>query len=181
MLEAAGVSFETVDAPLDEEEAKRRLGALEAAELAGALAEAKAQSVTAGSADLVLGSDQTLEREGGTMLSKPGSREEAFEQLRSLSGRTHRLHSAAAIIEAGEIVWRHTETVSLGFRPLSDEFLNRYLDEEYDAIRWSVGGYRIEGPGAQLVERIEGSHFAILGMPLLPLLAFLRERKLLVS
>ena len=181
MLESAGVKFEIVDAPLDEEEAKQRFGALEAAELAGALAVAKAQSVTAGRADLVLGSDQTLEREDGTMLSKPGSREEAFEQLRSLSGRTHRLHSAAAIVEAGEIVWRHTETVSLGVRPLSDEFLNRYLDDEYDAIRWSVGGYRIEGPGVQLFERIEGSHFAILGMPLLPLLACLRERHLLAS
>jgi septum formation protein len=181
MLEAAGVPFETVDAPLDEEEAKRRLGVLGAADLAGALAEAKARSVRAGSAALVLGSDQTLERGDGTMLSKPSSREEAIQQLRSLSGRTHRLHSAAALVEGGNVVWRATETAALTVRPLSDLFVNQYLDEEYDAIRWSVGGYRIEGPGVQLFERIEGSHFAILGMPLLPLLSFLRERRLLVS
>jgi septum formation protein len=73
------------------------------------------------------------------------------------------------------------ETVQLSVRPLSDDFISQYLDEEYEAIRWSVGGYRIEGLGAQLFDRIEGSHFAILGMPLLPLLAFLRERGVIPS
>jgi septum formation protein len=96
--------------------------------------------------------------------------------LRSLSGRTHRLHSAAAIAERSHIVWRCTETVELDVRPLSDEFLHSYLDAEYEQIRWSVGGYRIEGRGAQLFDRIDGSHFAILGLPLLPLLDYLRER-----
>jgi septum formation protein len=135
--------------------------------------------VTADAPDLILGSDQTLERDDGTTLSKPGSREEAFEQLCSLSGRSHRLHSAAAIVEAGETVWSATESVSLSVRPLSDAFLRHYLHLEYEAIRWSVGGYRIEGPGVQLFERIEGSHFAILGMPLLPWLSYLRARGLL--
>jgi septum formation protein len=181
MLEAAGVPFEAVEAPLDEEEAKRQLGYLPPAHLASALAEAKAGSVGAGADDLVLGSDQTLERDDGTMLSKAESREEAFEQLRSLSGRTHRLHSAAALVERTQVAWRATESVSLTVRPLSDEFLHQYLEQEYEAVRWSVGGYRIEGLGAQLFERIEGSHFAILGMPLLPLLGYLRERRLLAS
>jgi septum formation protein len=176
MLEAAGVPFEAVEAPLDEEEAKRRFAGLGAADLAAALAEAKARSVTADATALVLGSDQTLERDDGRMLSKPKSREDALEQLRSLSGRTHRLHSAASIVEGGEAVWTAIESVTLAVRPLSDAFLRRYLDLEYEAIRWSVGGYRIEGPGVQLFDRIEGSHFAILGMPLLPLLAYLRER-----
>jgi septum formation protein len=179
MLAAAGVPFEIADAPLSEEEAKQRLGAMSAPDLAAALAREKALSVSARTSELVLGSDQTLERDDGTMLSKPASRDEAFEQLRSLSARTHRLHSAAAIVEGGETVWRALESVALDMRLLSDKFLHRYLDEEYEAIRWSVGGYRIEGPGVQLFERIVGSHFAILGMPLLPLLAYLRQRELL--
>jgi septum formation protein len=181
MLEAAAVPFETVAAPFDEEATKQRLGALGAADLAEALAEAKARSIKAEASDLILGSDQTLERQDGTLLGKPGSREEALVQLQSLSGRTHRLHSAAAIVEAGEVAWRATETAALTVRPLSDDFLSRYLDCEYEAIRWSVGGYRIEGPGAQLFEHIDGSHFAILGMPLLPLLSYLRRRGLLAS
>jgi septum formation protein len=176
MLVAAGVPFEPVDADFDETAAKADFRALDAAELAGALAEAKARSVAADAGDLVLGSDQTLERDDGTRLGKPASREEAFAQLRSLSGRTHRLHSAAAIVEQGRPVWRNTESVALTMRPLSDRFLESYLDGEYEAIRWSVGGYRIEGPGVQLFDRIEGSHFAILGLPLLPLLGYLRER-----
>jgi septum formation protein len=129
----------------------------------------------------VLGSDQTLERADGTMLSKPGSRAEAKAQLRSLAGSVHRLHAAAVIAEGGKTVWWSCETVQLAVRPLSDAFLETYLDEEYEKIRWSVGGYRIEGPGVQLFERIEGSHFAILGMPLVPLLAYLRERGMMVS
>ena len=181
MLQEAGVPFEIANAPLHEEQAKQRLGALSAADLAAALAREKAFSASAAASDLVLGSDQTLERHDGTMLSKPSSRDEAFQQLRSLSGRTHRLHSAAAVAEGGDVVWQASESVTLTVRPLSDEFLHRYLEAEYEAIRWSVGGYRIEGPGAQMFERIEGSHFAILGMPLLPLLAYLRQRRLLPS
>jgi len=181
MLQTAGVPFQTVEAPLDEEQAKERLAGLGATELAAALAVAKAASVDAGAPDLVLGSDQTLEFDDGTMLNKPASREQAFEQLRLLSGRVHRLHSAAAIVENNKTVWQQTETVTLTVRPLPDEFLQLYLDLEYEAIRWSVGGYRIEGLGVQLFERIEGSHFAVLGMPLLPLLGYLRQRGVLGS
>jgi septum formation protein len=183
MLEAAGVSFEAVEAPLDEEVAKADLRArgANAADLAIGLAEEKARSVAAGLGVLVLGSDQTLERHDGTSPDKPASLEEAREQLASLSGRTHRLHSAAVIIEDGKAVWWKTEHVELKMRPLGEAFLDDYLAREFDAIRWSVGGYRIEGPGVQLFDRIHGSHFAILGLPLLPLLAYLRERGVLLS
>ena len=107
-----------------------------------------------------------------------GALQLAFEQLRGLSGRIHFLHSAAVVVERGERAWGHTESVVLRVRELSDAFLESYLDREFEAIRWSVGGYRIEGPGVQLFEEIDGSHFAILGLPLLPLLAFLRARGL---
>ncbi len=183
MLEAAGVSFETVEAELDEGAAKAGLwsAGFDARGVAEELAQLKALSAEAGEGDLVLGSDQTLERDDGTLLGKPASREEARGQLLSLAGATHRLHSAAVIVERGEAVWWGSETVALTMRPLGAAFVDSYLDREWEHIRWSVGGYRIEGPGAQLFERVEGSHFAVLGMPLLPLLAFLRERGLLPS
>ncbi|HEY0043135.1 MAG TPA: Maf family protein [Allosphingosinicella sp.] len=182
MLEAAGVPFESVAAELEEDSAKSGLEAagFDPRGIAEELAQLKALSVPASAGDLVLGSDQTLEREDGSMLSKPRSRGDARDQLRSLAGRTHRLHAAAVIAQGGQGVWWHSQTVSLTMRAFSDDFLESYLDAEYDQIRWSVGGYRIEGPGAQLFERIEGDHFAILGMPLLPLLAYLRERGILV-
>ncbi len=183
MLEAAGVKFEAAEPELDEAAAKAGLvgAGFDPRSVAEELAQLKALSVPAGPGDLVLGSDQVLERENGEMLGKPESREEALAQLRGLSGRTHALHSAAVIAENGEGIWWHSETVKMTMRPLSEAFLAAYLDREYEQIRWSVGGYRIEGVGAQLFERIEGSHFAVLGMPLLPLLAYLRERGLLAS
>lgn len=181
MLEAAGVAFELADSDADEEAAKEGLRHLDAGATALFLAELKALGATGEAGALVIGSDQTLEREDGSMIGKAASRAEAMEQLRSLSGATHRLYSAAVVAEAGRQVWRHVESVSLTMRPLSDAFLLDYLDREYEAIRWSVGGYQIEGLGAQLFDRIEGSHFAILGLPLLPLLRYLREREVLGS
>ena len=177
MLADAGVPFETVDASFEEEEAKAGLIAsgFEPRDLAEMLAELKAKAAPAAADDLVLGADQVLELDDGTMLSKPGSREEAAAQLRRMSGTAHWLHSAAVVVQGGERLWGETESVTLAVRPLGDDFIAAYLDAEYEAIRWSVGGYRIEGPGAQLFEAIEGGHFAILGLPLLPLLAFLRE------
>jgi septum formation protein len=182
MLEAAGVAFEPVAAPLDEEEAKAGLAAagFEARDMAEMLAEMKAKSVAGGDA-LVIGADQILELDDGTILSKPESREGALAQLRSLGGRTHRLHSAAVVAEHGARIWGETESVTLNVRPLGEAFLQAYLDREYEDVRWNVGSYRVEGMGAQLFERIEGSHFAVLGLPLLPLLAFLRTRGLLQS
>jgi septum formation protein len=181
MLEAAGVPFTAAEAEFDEESAKAKLrtGSLGAAELALALAEAKALAVDAGPELLVLGSDQVLEREDGSMLDKAGSRAELADQLRSLRGRPHRLHSAAVAVAAEKPIWRAAETAMLHMRHFSDAFLESYLGREYDEVRWSVGGYHAEGRGAQLFERIEGSHFAVLGLPLLPLLEFLRERGIL--
>ena len=181
ILEAAGVPFETVPAGLVEEDAKKGLKAagFEPRDLAEMLAEMKAKSAPADADALVLGADQVLERHDGTTMSKPASRDEATEQLRALSGRSHYLHAAAVVAEGGERVWGHTETAVLRMRRLSAGFIRDYLDREYEAVRWNVGGYRIEGEGAQLFDEVEGSHFAILGLPLLPLLGFLRERGLM--
>jgi septum formation protein len=183
MLEAAGVPFEAVEAELDEAAAKGGLEAagFDARGIAEELAQLKALSVEAPRDALVLGSDQTLELDDGAMLSKPESRAEALDQLHALSGRTHFLHSAAVVAEEGEAIWWHSETVEMTMRRLGPAFLEDYLDREYENVRWSVGGYRIEGLGAQLFERVEGSHFSILGLPLLPLLGYLRERGLLKS
>jgi septum formation protein len=180
MLDAAGVIYEAVEAELDEAAAKSGLigAGFEARDVAEELGRLKAMSAGAAAGDLVLGSDQVLETAEGDLLSKPQSRDHAFEQLCELRGKTHRLHSAAVIVEAGASVWSASETATMTMRPFSDAFLSDYLDREFEQIRWSVGGYRIEGLGIQLFERIEGSHFAILGMPLLPLLAYLRERGL---
>jgi septum formation protein len=181
MLEAAGVAFEPVEAELDEEAAKAGLqgAGFDAIGVAEELAQLKALSVEAGDDALVLGCDQVLEREDGTILNKPGSKDELRAQLQGLAGATHRLHSAAVICERGEAVWWGLETAILTMRPLGDAFLDSYLEREWEHVRWNVGGYRIEGPGVQLFDRIEGSHFAILGLPLLPLLAYLRERGLM--
>jgi len=183
MLIAAGVTFDTVSAPLDEEEAKAGLAAagFEPRDMAEMLAELKAKSVAAEPGTLVIGADQVLELDDGTMLSKAASREEALAQLRLMSGGTHYLHSAAVVAEGGERIWGDTETVAMDVRRLSEDFLQAYLDAEYEAVRFNVGCYRIEGMGAQLFEEITGSHFAILGLPLLPLLDYLRDRGALQS
>lgn len=178
MLEAAGIAVQLADAAMNEEQVKADLVAQGASPLtvAKGLADAKGLSVAAPPEALVLGADQTLELDDGRMLSKPRSREDAAEQLQVMAGRTHQLHSAAALAQNGQVVWRGAESVRMTVRPLSARFIGRYLEAEYEAIRWSVGGYRIEGVGVQLFDRVEGSHFAILGLPLLPLLAALRER-----
>jgi septum formation protein len=183
MLEAAGVPFTPVDAPFDEERAKTGLSASGsgARNLALELARLKAGAAEASPGALVLGADQVLELGTGAILSKPASRDEAREQLRAMAGRTHWLHSAAAIAEGGRPAWSALESVAMTMRPLTDGFIESYLDREYEAVRWNVGGYRIEGEGVQLFDKIEGSHFAILGLPLLPLLAYLRERGVLAG
>jgi septum formation protein len=183
MLEAAGVDFECAEAALDEAAAKAGLvgAGFDPRSVAEELAQLKALSVAAVGGDLVLGADQVLEREDGVLLAKPESRAEALDQLRGLSGASHFLHSSAVICEDGEARWWASESARLTMRPLGEAFLQTYLDREYEAIRWSVGGYRIEGPGVQLFDKVEGSHFAILGLPLLPLLAYLRERGLLAA
>lgn len=183
MLEAAGVKFEARPALVDEEAKKAALkgDGLAAHSIAKALAELKALSIQDVAGKLVIGSDQTLEFGDYGMLDKPRSRDEAFAQIKLLSGKSHFLHSAVSVAESGKIVWRHMDTARLTMRALSDRFIGDYLDLEYEAVRDSVGGYRIEGRGAQLFDWTEGSHFTILGMPLLPLLKYLRERGVLSS
>lgn len=182
MLADAGVPFEAVGSDVDEDALKaglRRQG-MTASGMALALAKAKAAGARA-SDGLVLGCDQMLELDDGMTLDKPRSSDDLLGQLERLSGQTHILHSAAVAVRVGETVWEAVETVEMKMRPLSAAFLADYVAREYDAVRWNVGGYRIEGLGAQLFERIQGSHFAILGLPLVPLLSFLRDEGLLAS
>ncbi len=190
MLAAAEIPFETQGAAIDEEAVRASLRAqgLGARDLADALAELKARRVSARRpGDLVLGCDQTLALDDGRMFDKPGDKpgdgpgDVLADQLRALSGRTHRLFSAIVACEQGAPVWRHIETVRLTMRPLSEDFIAGYVARERAAVAGCVGGYRIEGMGAQLFTSIEGSHFAILGLPFLPLLDWLRVRRLLPS
>jgi septum formation protein len=184
LLEAAGVPFEALSPGVDEEAAKDALRAdgLNARQLADALAELKALRVSRRvPGGLVLGCDQTLSLEDGTMIDKAQDRADATRILKLLSGKAHHLHSAAVIALNGEPIWRHIERVKMTVRPLSDAFIAAYLDGDWEQLRWCVGCYRIEGPGAQLFAKVEGSQFAIQGLPLLPLLDFLRVRGVLAA
>ena len=182
MLSAAGVPFEALSPGVDEEAAKEALRAdgLDARALADALAELKALRVSRRvPGGLVLGCDQTLSLDEGMMIDKAVDRADAERILKLLSGRVHYLHSAAVIALNGEPIWRHVERVRMTVRPLSDAFIANYLDKEWEQCRWCVGNYRIEGPGVQLFAKVEGSQFAVQGLPLLPLLDFLRIRGVL--
>jgi len=182
LLADAAVPFETVDAGIDEDAIKAGLDAegLGARDLADALAEWKAKRPSMRHpTDLVLGCDQTLELSDGSRVDKVETRAEAAALLASMSGQAHKLHSAAVIAQGGEPVWRQIESVTLQMRPLSLAFIDHYLDLDWENCRWCVGCYRIEGPGAQLFARITGSLFAVQGLPLLPLLDYLRVRSIL--
>lgn len=184
MLSAAGVPHEALAPGVDEDSAKAGLKAegIDARGLADALAELKALKLSRRHpTDFVLGADQTLLLDDGRMFDKPENREDAAAQLRALRGARHRLISAAVICEGGSPVWRHIEIAALTMRSFSDGFIETYLDGEWPAISGCVGGYRFEGLGAQLFSKIEGSYFAILGLPLLPLLDYLRTRGVLAS
>ena len=184
MLESAGVPFEAMSPGVDEDTAKASLRAegLKARDMADALAELKALKLSGKDPQaLVLGCDSIVELQDGRMLDKAESRNEAAEHLRLLSNRRHYLHSAAVIAEGGRAVWRFVDRVTMHVRALSEAFIADYLDREWDQARWCVGVYRVEGPGAQLFTRIEGSHFTVIGLPLLPVLDYLRTREVLTS
>jgi septum formation protein len=184
MLEAAGIPHKAIRPLIDEAATKMALSGrnLSAAELAAALALEKANSVSdMPMPGLILGCDQILECHDGTRLDKAETLGELIDQLRHLSGKSHRLHSAAVIVEDHLPVWRATESARMTMRHLSGAFIADYVAREGEALLSCVGGYRIEGLGAQLFSAVEGSHFAIRGLPLLPLLDFLRSRGVMAA
>ncbi len=181
MLENAGVTFEVRVAGVDEEAIKAASGDLDAAALAVRLAEAKALAVSRDDETAwVLGSDQTLAFDGG-LVSKAGSLQTARERLRAMRGRTHQLHSGAALAVKGEIVWSGVDTVEMRMREFSDAFLDAYLAAEGEALLSCVGAYRLEGVGSQLFEAVDGDYFTVLGLPLWPVLAELRRAGVIAS
>ncbi|MEK7820258.1 MAG: Maf family nucleotide pyrophosphatase [Pseudomonadota bacterium] len=178
ILERAGVPFVAEASGLDEDEWKARLAERPVEEVAEALAEAKAMRVCARHPGaLVLGADQILDCDGARF-DKPADKAAAARQLRLLRGRRHRLVNGLVLARNGHAVWRHREIATLWMRDFSDAFLERYLAEAGPEVLESVGAYRLEGPGAQLFERIEGDFFAVLGLPLLALLGALRREGL---
>jgi septum formation protein len=179
ILAAAGVPIESRPAPIDERAIEARSHVHEAGEVARVLAGAKAHTVAAQMpARVVLGADQTLTLDG-RRFSKPTDRDAAREQLLALRGKTHRLHSALTVVRDGAVLFEHSDTAELTMRDFSDRFLESYLDSVGDSAFASVGGYQIESAGIQLFERIAGDYFTILGLPLLPLLQFLRQAGLM--
>lgn len=180
LLDQAGLQYEAMTAEIDEP-------AVEAAhkgqdfELALALAEAKAAKISELNPDSwVVGGDSIVSIEG-RRFRKPSSREEAAEHLRFFSGRAMRLVSAVALARRGAVEWNHISDAVLHVRLLSDKFIEQYLDAEWPAVAYCVGVFRMEGRGVTLFDQVEGDHFTILGMPLLPLLGALRDRGLMPS
>jgi septum formation protein len=175
IIEAAGIPLEIVSADIDERGVEARAGPLGASDAAVLLAREKAR---VGGARIkgrfVVGADQTLAL-GRARFTKPFDRDTAREQLHALSGRTHELQSAVALARDGRVVFSHVDTARLTMRPLSERFLDAYLDAAGTSVTASVGGYQLEGLGCHLFEKVEGDHFTILGLPLFALLAFLRR------
>lgn len=183
MLDAAGAEYRALPARIDEDSVKAAMldQGHGARQIADALAELKAIKVSGSEPRaLVLGSDSVVSV-GERLFDKPVSRDDAADHLRFFSGQMMELHSAAVIAEGGAPVWRHVEKATLNVRPLSESFIQSYLDEEWPAISGCVGCFRIEGPGVQLFSRISGDHFTVLGMPLLPVLGYLRTRGVMAS
>jgi septum formation protein len=181
MLRNAGVDFTVDAAKVDEEVLKNALIAdnVPPRDIADALAELKARAVSyLHPGSLILGADQILVQDG-KIFSKAKSRDEAATTLKALSGNSHELISAAAIYLDGQAIWRGLETAKLTVRPLSDEFIETYLDQMGGRALMSVGCYQIEGLGAQLFTRVEGGMFAVLGLPLFGVLDFLRRHSMM--
>ena len=175
MLDAAGVAYETIPAEIDERALEAGLPGHAPGRVAEALAQAKAQAVALAHPDRrVLGSD-SLVAVDGRRFDKPASREHAGEHLRFFSGRMMELHSAAALARGGSVIWSHAQVARLKVRTLTEDFIENYLSHEWPAVAGCVGVFRIEACGVQLFETIDGDHFTVLGMPLLPVLAALRR------
>ncbi len=177
MLRGAGLTFEIDPADVDERALRDHLVADGASisDIAGALAEFKAATVARRHPDaLVIGADQLLVL-GHEIFEKSSSTRSARETLQRLRGKTHELVSAVALVQGDNLLWAHTDEARLTMRAFSDAYLEDYLERDDSGLTESVGAYRLEGPGAQLFERIEGDYFTVLGLPLLPLLDVLRQ------
>ncbi len=179
MLSDAGVPFVVQVADVDEDALKTP--GVDPVELAVELARAKALAVSRHDADAwVLGADQTLAFDGG-LVSKAAALDAARERLSAMRGRTHQLHSGAALARNGQVVWSGVDTVEMKMRDFSDAFLDAYLAAEGEGLLSCVGSYRLEGLGAQLFEAVEGDYFTVLGLPLWPVLAELRRAGVIAS
>src|SRR6185369_873440 len=179
LLAAAGLRFEVRPASIDERAVEKEAGAADATAAAVLLARAKALHVAAQRpGQMVLGADQTLAL-GERRFSKPVDRAAAAEQLRALRGKVHQLHSALALARDGAVLFDCVDTARLTMREVSDRFLEEYLDVAGHTALQSVGGYQLEGLGVHLFDKIEGDYFTILGLPLMPLLAHLRQAGLI--
>ncbi len=180
ILRSVGIPFEAISPDVDERQIETALQEqmIPPSDIALMLAKAKASEVSKRfSGRWIIAADQTLACDG-YQYHKPTSRDEAAEQISSLSGKTHYLHSAVTCIANSRIEFEHIETASLSMRKLRSSFISRYLDVCGETVTRSVGGYQIEGFGAHLFEKIEGDHTTILGLPIFPLLRFLRQARL---
>jgi septum formation protein len=179
LLGNAGIAFDAIPADIDERAVQENSGLSAPGEIAGLLAREKARLVsTSNPTRYVVGADQTLAL-GKRLFSKPNGRTQAAEQLRLLAGATHELHAAVAVALDGKIIFSDVSIARMTMRRLDQTEIEAYLDQAGESVTTSVGAYQLEGLGVHLFERIEGDHFTILGLPLLPLLAFLRGERLL--
>ena len=179
LLTNAGIAFEAVPADIDERAVQQASGLTAPSDIAALLAREKALWVSSRQVSkYVIGADQTLAL-GDRLFSKPAGRAQAAEQLRALAGRAHELHSAIAVARDGKILFAEIAIARMTMRALDEAGIDAYLDAAGEAVTSSVGAYQLEGLGVHLFERIEGDHFTVLGLPLLPLLAFLRSERLL--
>jgi septum formation protein len=181
LLAAAGIPIDVCPADLDERELEAQSPSQQAGAVATFLAAEKALSVERSNPGrLVLGADQLLALDG-KRFSKPGDRAAARAQLHELSGRTHTLYSAIAFVQTGSVQFEYVSSVRMTMRKLSDRFLDHYLDAVGNAATESVGAYQLEGLGIHLFERVDGEYFAVLGLPLMEVLDFLRQRGYLLA
>lgn len=181
LLTGAGLDFTALAADIDERriEAELTSGGASPPEIAAALARAKAIDVSRREPDAhVIGSDQVLSL-AGRLLHKPADMAEAGDHIRALSGMTHHLNCGVAIAHRGEARWSDVSIARMTMRPVSEAFLEKYLAMSGEGILGSVGAYHFEGPGIQLFEKIDGDYFTILGLPMLTLLAGLRQLELI--
>jgi septum formation protein len=179
MLDAAGVDCRAVPADIDEGIIKSQRPAGD--KVARTLADAKALAVSTTYPDeWIIGSDSVVSV-AGRLFDKPSSREEAADHLRFFADKPMTLTSAVSLARDGEVDWSEVDSATMFVRALSDSFIESYLDAEWPAVSYCVGVFRLEGPGVQLFDRIDGNYFTVLGMPLLPLLSALRRRELLPS